>query len=64
MAVPVAPGGLDQGLDLVGREVLPGPQLGVLLPLRSNCSFYFGWRDQLEMRFSHMESMPRHDDCS
>jgi hypothetical protein len=33
----------------VRGEVLPSPQLGVLLPLRSNCSFYFSWRDQLEL---------------
>jgi DNA-binding protein HU-beta len=58
MAVTVATGGLEQGLDLVGSQMLPGPQLGVLLPLRSDCSFYFSWHDQLEMRFRHVKSMP------
>jgi hypothetical protein len=64
VTVSVAPGGFHQPLDLVWDEVLPGSELGVLLPLRSNCSFYFSWRDQLEMRFSHMESKPPYDDCS
>jgi hypothetical protein len=64
MALPVALGRLDQLPDLVGREVLAGPELGILLSLRSNCSFYFGWRDQLEMRFCHVKSMPPHVDCS
>jgi hypothetical protein len=39
IAVPVAAGRLQQGLDPGWREVLPGSQVGVLLPSRSNCSF-------------------------
>jgi hypothetical protein len=64
MAVPVAAGGLEQVLDLAGGQVLAGAQVGVLLPLRSNCSFYFSWRDKLEVRFCHMKPMPPHEDCS
>jgi hypothetical protein len=64
MAVAVFPGGRKQGLDLAGGQVLAGPQIGVLLPLRSNCSFYFGWRDQLKVGFCHVKSMPPHVDCS
>jgi hypothetical protein len=60
VTVPVAPSGLGQRLDLVRGEVLAGAQVGVLLPLRSNCSFYFSWRDQLEVRFCHVKSMPPH----
>jgi hypothetical protein len=51
-------GGLDQGLDLAGRQVLLGPKLRVRTPDRSNCSIYFGWRDQFEMRFA-MRNRPR-----
>jgi hypothetical protein len=38
VTIAVAPGRLDQRLDLVGGEVLSGPQVGVLRPLRRNCS--------------------------
>jgi hypothetical protein len=41
------PGGLDRGLNLAGGEVLPGPKVGVLLPLRDDCSYYFSWRHPL-----------------
>jgi hypothetical protein len=34
VTVAVAPGRPDQRLDLIGGEVLPGPKLGVLRPLR------------------------------
>jgi hypothetical protein len=27
--------------------VLPGPKVGVLLPLRDDCSYYFSWRHPL-----------------
>jgi hypothetical protein len=64
VTVTVAPGRLDEGLDLVWREVLPGPELGVLLPLRSNCSFYFSWRDPAQVGFCHVKSRPLHVDCA
>jgi hypothetical protein len=62
--VPVRLGRLDQGLDLAGRQVLPGAQLGVWAPGRSNCSIYFGWRDQLQMQFCHEKQPSPKLDCS
>jgi hypothetical protein len=38
MAVTVVPRGLEQGLDLAWGQVLSGPELGVLLPLRAGVS--------------------------
>jgi hypothetical protein len=64
VTVPVALGRLDQLPDLVGREVLAGPQLDVLLSLQRNCSIYFSWRDQPEMRFCHKNPSPREVNCS
>jgi hypothetical protein len=64
MAAAVAPGHLDQRLDLVGGEVLPGPKLGVFLPLGTNCSIYFGWRHHAQVRFCHMKPMSLLVDCS
>ena len=51
LATLVALSRFYQCLDL-GRQVL-GPQLAVGEPLGGNCSFYSGWRDQLEVRFAH-----------
>ena len=50
MAVAVGLGGLDQRLDLAGRQVLARAKLGVRPPGRRNCSENFSWRDQLECR--------------
>jgi hypothetical protein len=50
VTVAVRLGGLDQGLDLPGRQVLPGPKLGVGASRRRDCSIYFGWGNQLEVR--------------
>ena len=47
------PGGFQQALDLGLGQMLAGPQLGIGAPPRGNCSFYGGWRDQLEVRFRH-----------
>jgi len=47
LPVAVGLGRLDQGLDLSGRQVLPGAEFGVRAPCRRDCSIYFGWRDQL-----------------
>jgi hypothetical protein len=64
MTVTVALGGLDQAFDLDDRQVFSGAKFGVRTPPRRNCSFYFSWRDQLEMRLCH-ENQPRPTcDCS
>jgi hypothetical protein len=52
-AMAVVLGGGDQPLDLGLGEVFAGAQVGVRPSARWNCSFYDGWRDQLEMRFRH-----------
>jgi hypothetical protein len=54
VAVAIVSGRLDERLDLVRGEVLPGPELGVFRPFRSNCSFYFSWRDDAQVGFCHM----------
>jgi hypothetical protein len=64
VTVPVGLGGLDQGLDLAGRQMLSGPKLGVRTPDRSNCSIYFGWRYQLEVRLRHGKRPSPNCDCS
>jgi hypothetical protein len=51
MAMPVALGGLDHCFDLGRGQLLSSPERGVWALGRSNCSIYFGRRDQLEMRF-------------
>lgn len=53
VAMPVAPGGIDQPLDLGFGEMFAGAQVGIRPPARHNCSIYGSWRDQLEMRFRH-----------
>jgi hypothetical protein len=50
MAVSVGLGGLDQGVDFAGRQVLAGAKLGVRSSCRRNCSENLSWRDQLECR--------------
>ena len=51
--IPVTPaiglGGIDQPIDLGAGQVLAGPGVGVRFPSRrGNCSFYDGWRHQLQ----------------
>jgi hypothetical protein len=53
VAVAVAASGLDQPLDLAGRDMLAGADLAVLGPPRRNCSHYASWRDQFEMQILH-----------
>jgi hypothetical protein len=48
VAVAVALRRRDQPLDLMLGEVFARPQVAVSAPPRRNCSFYGGWRDQLE----------------
>jgi hypothetical protein len=50
VTVAIGPGGLDQGFDLAGHQVLPGAKLDVRSPGRRNCSENFSWRDQPECR--------------
>jgi hypothetical protein len=64
VTVAVRLGGLDQGLDLPRRQVLPGAKLGVGASGRRNCSIYFGWRDQLEVRLCHGKRPFPNFDCS
>jgi hypothetical protein len=64
VAVPVGLGGVHERLDLAGCQVLPGAKFGVRAPARSNCSFYFGWRDQLEVRFCHEKQPSPNCYCS
>ena len=53
LATLVALSRFYQCLDLGLSRVLAGPQLAVGEPLGGICSFYGGWRDQLEVRFAH-----------
>ena len=64
VTVPVRLGGLDQGLDLPGRQVLPGAKFGVGASGWRNCSIYFSWRDQLEVRLCHGKRPFPNFDCS
>ncbi len=48
----------------IGRRLLAGADLGVGPPSGSNCSFFGGWRDQLEVRFCHDIRPPTVNDCS
>ena len=64
MTVSVGLGRLDQGLDLAGRQVLPGSKFGVRTPGRSNYSIYFSWGDQLEVRLVHGKRPFAYGDCS
>jgi hypothetical protein len=64
VTVAVGLGGLDQGLDLAGRQVLPGPKFGVGTSGRRNCSIYFCWRDQPEVRLRHGKRPFPNRDCS
>jgi hypothetical protein len=61
--VPVPPavalGGRHEPFDLGLRQVLAGAKVPVGTSLGGNCSSYGGWRDQLEMAFSHVFAPPR-----
>lgn len=52
-AVAVGPtvslGGLEQPLDLGFSRVFAGAQVGIGAAGRCNCSFFGGWRNQLEV---------------
>ena len=54
----VAPGGGHKLLDLGLGQIFAGPQVAIGPPPRCYCSFYDGWRDQPEMPFRHVFSLP------
>src|ERR1035437_8797480 len=64
MPVPIASGGFDQFFNLGPGEVLAAAKLAVRLPSRGNCSFFDGWRDQLQARFGHCFRLLAINDCS
>src|SRR5450759_4105339 len=45
--------GLDELFDLALGQVLSAAKLAVWPAPRGNCSFFGGWRDQLQVRFGH-----------
>jgi hypothetical protein len=49
----VALGAFDELLDLLGRQVLAGPQVPVRAASRRNCSIYGGWWHQPQAWFCH-----------
>src|SRR5450631_211741 len=67
-AVPMTPsvslGGRKQPLDLSIGKVFAGAQVGIGTACRSNCSFFGGWRDQLEVRLDHVFGSSLVLDCS
>jgi len=63
MPMSVYLGGHDQGVDLAGRQVLSGAELGVRTSDRGNCSIS-GWRDQFEVRLCHLKQPPQNFFCS
>src|ERR1019366_10676387 len=64
VTISVALCGLDQFFDLSFGEVLSAAELAVRLPPRGNCSFFDGWRDQLQVRFAHGFRLLAINDCS
>ena len=53
VTVTVAAGGFHEPFDLGFGEMLTSPHVPVWEPPWHNCSFYDGWRDQLEIRLRH-----------
>src|ERR1035437_3449512 len=56
--------GLDQLFNLSLGQVLSAAQFAVRLPPRGNCSFFGGWRDQLQVCFGHGFGLLAIKDCS
>jgi hypothetical protein len=63
MAPTVALGGRNEPLYLALRQVLAGAKVRVGEARGHDCSFYGGWRDQLQVRFRHAFGPPRANDC-
>jgi hypothetical protein len=59
LAVAVALGDIHKPLDLRLGQVFTGSQVLVRGSLRGDCSFYGGWRDQLQVGFCHGIRRPR-----
>src|ERR1039458_750156 len=64
VTVAIVPRGLDQLFDLALGQVLSAAKLAVRLPPRGNCSFFDGWRHQLQVRFGHGFRLLAINDCS
>src|SRR5437763_10471817 len=48
--------GLDQLLDLILRQVLPGPNFSIFGSAWLNCSIYSYWGDEPQAWFCHVKS--------
>lgn len=64
MPPTVLPRGGYQPFDLGLSQVLAGPKIGIGSPLGRDCSFYGGWRDQLQVRLRHVFGPHSQIDCS
>ena len=58
MPPTVLPGSGHQPFDLGLSQVLAGAQVGVGKPPGRDCSFYGGWRDQLQVRLVMCLALP------
>src|SRR5450759_423325 len=56
--------GLDELFDLALGQVLSAAKLTVWPAPRGDCSFFGGWRHQLQVRFDHRLSPARSRDCA
>src|SRR5450759_3423674 len=64
VAVPIVLRGFDQLINLGLGQVLAAAELAVWPAPRGNCSFFGGWRDQLQVRFGHSFRLLAINDCS
>ena len=64
MPPTVLPSGVHDPFNFRFRQVLAGSQVGVRRPPRRDCSFYDGWRDQLQVCFRHAVGPHSPNDCS
>jgi hypothetical protein len=58
MPPAVFPNNVQKPFDLCFRQVLTGSQVGVRRPPGRDCSFYDGWRDQLQVCFRRVFGFP------
>src|SRR5450759_2373985 len=56
--------GLDQLINLGFSKVLSAAKLAIRPAQRCDCSFFGGWRDQLQVRFGHGFRLLAINDCS
>ena len=64
VAVSIVLCGLDQLFNFGLGQVLSAAKLAVWPAPRGNCSFFNGWRDQLQVRFGYRFRPPTIIDCS